>query len=129
MDPRFNNNYGTFVIPPGCGEVEMWREDVEMDLQGSELPHPVRVVERAVLTETIEYHMQRRRNRGFGFRLCSEGSNVTISDIGDEVGNVSFGVAYDEAIVNTRCCPPSLTKKFGCVSHSHPPPYMRKRST
>lgn len=91
-------NYGTFVVPSGCDEVEVWREEIETyPLQGETCPNAP--FKRALTNEAFDYYLRRALNGNFGFHLRTDGTSIFVSDVDHQVTQVSFIVEFRSALM------------------------------
>lgn len=85
-------NYGTFVIPPGCGQVQVWRdEEAEWELQTKNYQNNPCI---AFLDETppvvgVDVRLRRKEDGSFGVRLGTDRGEVILLHVDEDVARVS----------------------------------------
>lgn len=85
------NNYGTFVVPSGSCEVQVWRDGGGRDADTYQQdPAHHATFESLPSSAGIDCCVRRRRDGSFGYRLRTEGAEAVIAEVDEDVSRVSM---------------------------------------
>lgn len=95
-------NYGTFIIPSECGQVQAWRdEEVESELQTKNYQNNpcMTFLDETPSAAAVDFRLRRKEDGSFGVRLGTDRGEVVLLQVDEDIARVSYHPIHRESIM------------------------------